>query len=444
MFKYQDALDFIYGFVDYEAQHQSRSLVNYDLRRMQELLERIGNPHLVAPCVHIAGTKGKGSTAAMIASVLTASGYRTGLYTSPHLIDVRERIRVNARLISRASLANSVEQLKPEVAWVNSHTAYGCLTTFEVLTALGFLYFAKQNVDCQVVEVGLGGRLDATNVVKPVVCAITTLGLDHTEMLGDTLTKVAAEKSGIIKQDVPLVSARQEPEASAVIEDFCMRHSATHVRAGVDVKSDSYLERRGVQLLEIQGRNDHYHVELPLYGRFQQDNVEVAVGVLEVLAERGFSITKRSIVDGLRNVRWPGRFQIIRRRPLVVIDGAHNSQAAHELKIAITDFIKNKSYGKRILVVGMSSDKNHVAVAQELAELFDLVIATQSQHARAATADALAGTYVDKVAAVITIPNAHTALDEAIKLGGKDAFICVTGSLFLVGEALQWAHRLGH
>lgn len=444
MFKYQDALDFLYSFVDYEATHQLRLSVNYDLRRMQKLLERIGNPHIAAPCVHIAGTKGKGSTSAMIASVLTAAGYRTGLYTSPHLVDVRERIRVNGRLISRTSLTNCVEQLKPEVAWVNNRAAYGCLTTFEVLTALGFLYFAKQNVDCQVVEVGLGGRLDATNVVQPVVCAITTLGLDHTEMLGDTLAKVAAEKSGIIKQCVPLVSARQEPEAFAVIEDFCSRHSAAHIRAGVDVRCESYVERRGVQLLEILGQNDHYHVKLPLYGRFQQDNVEVAVGVLEVLAKRGFGIVKRSIVDGLRNVRWPGRFQIIRRRPLVIIDGAHNSQAAHELKTAITDFIKNKSYHVRILVVGMSSDKDHVAVAQELAGLFDMVIATQSRHARAATADALAGTYVDKVAAVITLPDAHTALDEAIKLGGKDAFICVTGSLFLVGEALQWAHKPGH
>jgi len=208
---YQGALDFLYSFVDYETSHQPRSPINYDLRRMDELLERLGNPHLKAHTVHIAGTKGKGSTAAMLASVLTASGYRTGLYTSPHLIDIRERMRVDGRLITKAELVRLVNRLKSEVEAVNTRASFGRLTTFEVLTAIGFMFFAEKRAEFQVVEVGLGGRLDATNVVKPEVCIITTLGLDHTDVLGDTLAKIAAEKAGIIKPGVPVVSAKLEP-----------------------------------------------------------------------------------------------------------------------------------------------------------------------------------------------------------------------------------------
>jgi dihydrofolate synthase/folylpolyglutamate synthase len=411
---------------------------------MEELLARLGKPYLAAPCVHIAGTKGKGSTAAMVASVLTASGYRTGLYTSPHLVDIRERIRVDGKLISRAALVSCVEQLKPEVASVNARAAYGRLTTFEVLTALGFLYFARQGVDFQVVEVGLGGRLDATNVVRPEVCAITTLGLDHTDMLGDTLAKIAAEKAGIIKLGVPLVSAPQKPEAASVIEGFCQRRSAMLIRAGVDITCASLGERQNMQVLKINGRHGQYQVELPLYGRFQQDNAVVAVGVLEVLAERGFQITAQSIVNGLRQVRWPGRFQIIRRRPLVVTDGAHNLQAAYALKNALVDFLKDRPRCKRVLVMGMSSDKDYAAVVHELAGLFDAAVITQSQHPRALAIDALAKAFADMAVTVITAPNIHVALDEAIRLGGTNAFICATGSLFIAGEALQWARKPSH
>jgi len=441
MDKYQDALNYLYSFVDYETSRQVRSSENYDLRRMEELLACFGNPHLAAPCVHVAGTKGKGSTAAMIASVLTASGYHIGLYTSPHLIDIRERIRVDGKLISQAALVGCIERLRPEVELINTRATYGRLTTFEVLTALGFLYFSQQKVDFQVVEVGLGGRLDATNVVRPEVCAITTLGMDHMEVLGDTLAKIAAEKAGIIKRGVPLVSARQETEAAVVIERFCKRHKAELVRAGVDIVCIVLRECKSAQFLEIKGRRGNYSVELPLYGRFQRENVAVAVGVLEILTERGFHITEHSIVEGLRKVRWSGRFQLLYRRPLIVADGAHNLQSAHELKAAMVDFLRDRPCDKRVLVIGMSSDKDYVAVAQELAGIFDVVVATQSRHLRALATDKLAGVFANTNATVMTAPNVMTALDEAVKLGGKNAFICATGSLFIVGEALKWARK---
>ena len=444
MDKYQAALDFLYSFVDYETSHQPRSPVNYDLRRMDELLARLGNPHLKAKTVHIAGTKGKGSTAAMVTSVLTASGYRTGLYTSPHLIDIRERIRVDGRLISRAELIKLVARLKPEVEAVNAKGNYGNLTTFELLTALGFMYFSEAQAEFQVVEVGLGGRLDATNVVRPEVCAITTLGLDHTDVLGNTLAKIAAEKAGIIKPAVPVVSARQVPEAAEVIEMFCRRNDARLILVGRDITYTDQGEEGGVQSLEIKGRLSAYAVALPLRGRFQQENATVAVGILEVLAEKGFKVSSESIKEGLGKVRWPGRFQVIRTLPAVVVDGAHNPQAARELRLATQDFLAGRKPGRRILVIGTSSDKDYEGVAEELAPLFDSVIATRSRHPRALATDILASEFTRRGCKIDTTDSVAEALCRAVQRAQNDDFVCVTGSLFIVGEALEWAHKPGY
>jgi dihydrofolate synthase/folylpolyglutamate synthase len=444
MDKYQAVLDFLYSFVDYETSHQPRSPVNYDLRRMDELLERLGNPHFRARTVHIAGTKGKGSTAAMVASVLTASGYRTGLYTSPHLIEIRERIRVDSRLISRVELIKLVARLKPEVEAVNARASYGRLTTFELLTALGFMYFVHAQAEFQVVEVGLGGRLDATNMVRPEVCAITTLGLDHTDVLGNRLAKIASEKAGIIKPNVPVVSARLMPEAAEVIEMFCRRNAARLILVGRDITYTDQGEEGGVQSLEIKGRLGSYQVALPLRGRFQQENAAVAVGILEVLAERGYRVGPKDIALGLQKVRWPGRFQVLRRRPAVVVDGAHNPQAAHELRLATQDFLAGRKFGRRILVIGTSSDKDYEGVAEELAPLFDSVIATRSRHPRALTTGILASEFTRRGCEVQTTVSVADALNKGEELAGRDGFICATGSLFIVGETLEWAHKPGY
>lgn len=442
--KYQAALDFLYSFVDYETSHQPRSPLNYDLRRMDELLARLGNPHLKARTVHIAGTKGKGSTAAMVASVLTAAGYRTGLYTSPHLVDIRERMRVDGRLIPKADFMRHVEKLKPEVEAVNARASYGRLTTFELLTALGFMYFADKQADFQVVEVGLGGRLDATNVVKPEVCAITTLGMDHTDVLGDTLAKIAAEKAGIIKPGVPVVSARLEPEAAEVIEMFCRRNDARLIRVGADIDYSSRGDKDGIQSLEIKGRLGTYEAALPMRGRFQQENAAVAVGVLEALSERGFKVPSESIKEGLGKVRWPGRFQVVRRRPAVVIDGAHNPQAARQLRLAIEEFLAGRPGGRRILVIGMSSDKDYGEVAGGLAPLFDIVIATRSRHPRALAVETLAAEFAHLGGEVETADSVAAAMSRAVELAQNNGFVCATGSLFIVGEALEWAGKPGY
>ncbi|MBI4188745.1 MAG: bifunctional folylpolyglutamate synthase/dihydrofolate synthase, partial [Chloroflexi bacterium] len=321
---YQQALDYIYSFIDYEREPGARDASRYDLRRVEELLARLGNPHLKAKTVHIAGTKGKGSVAAMIASVLTASGYTTGLNTSPHLHVFNERIRVDDRLISDEELVALVAKIKPEVKAVNEKATYGKLTTFEVITALAFAYFEQKDTDFRVIEVGLGGRVDATNVVRPDVCVITSISYDHMEVLGNTLTSIATEKAGIIKPNCVVVSSLQAEEAAAVIEQTCRNRQAKLVGVGGDVTWQSLGFDADQQSLRVKGRLGSYELSIPLLGRHQLDNAATAVAALEVLIEKGFAISGESMAKGLAQVNWPGRLQVLSRHPLLVVDGAHN------------------------------------------------------------------------------------------------------------------------
>lgn len=350
---YQAALDYIYSFIDYETMHLPRSAVNYDLRRVEELLFRLGNPHLAAKSVHIAGTKGKGSMAAMVTAVLIASGYTTGLYTSPHLNDLRERIRVNGELITEGELMALVERLKPEVEIVNQEATYGELTTFELLTALGFAHFKLKGVDFQVVEVGLGGRLDATNVIQPEVGIITSISLDHTDVLGSSLTEIAGEKAGIIKPGSMVVTSPQPDEVAQVIEKACLNCDAGLVRVGRDVVWQSLGFDAERQSLEVKGRLGSYKLSIPLLGRYQLENAATAVAALEVLAGKGFKISRDSIINGLAEVSWPGRFQILSHRPLLVVDGAHNPASARKLKQSLVQYF---AFDRAILVIGVSSE----------------------------------------------------------------------------------------
>ena len=438
---YQQALDYIYSFIDYETMHRAHDAASYDLRRTEELLARLGNPHLKAKSVHIAGTKGKGSTAAMLASALTASGYTTGLYTSPHLSDLRERIRVDGKLISEAELISLVEKLKPEVEAVNLRASYGQLTTFELLTALAFSYFDLKGVDFQVVEVGLGGRLDATNVVKPEVCIITSVNLDHTDVLGDSLAQIAAEKAGIIKPGGAVVSSPQADEVARVIEEACLKCGAGLVRVGSDVTWQELGFDVSRQLLKVNGRLASYQLSLPLLGRYQLENAATAVAALEVLAGRGFNISQNNIITGLAKVSWPGRFQIVRRSPLIVVDGAHNPASARSLGQSIEHYFKD--FNQAILVIGTSSDKDIAGIVSELHPLFDRVIVTRSRHPRAvATAPIVTEFRKHRVKARVaeTVPE---ALSLAQAQASDRDFICITGSLFVVGEAIEELNKCG-
>jgi len=437
---YQQALDYIYSYIDYEVVPRLRyNSANYDLRRMGELLARLGNPHLKARSVHIAGTNGKGSIAAMVASALGASGYTTGLYTSPHLNCLNERIRVDGELISDEELVALVERLKPEVEAVDQEATYGRLTTFEFLTALAFAHFEQKGVDFQVLEVGMGGRLDATNVIDPEVCVITSISFDHMDVLGDTLAEIAAEKAGIIKPGSIVVTSPQPDEVAGVIKETCRGCGAQLIMVGSDVTRQGLGFDLARQLLRVEGRKGSYELSIPLLGQHQLDNAATAVAALEVLAGKGLNISREGIINGLGRVSWPGRLQILSHHPLVVVDGAHNIDSARRLKQSIEQYF---DFDRAILVIGTSCDKDIASIVSELLPLFDKVIVTRSRHPRAMAPAPLVAEFARHGVKAQAVEGVPSALSQALALAGDKDLLCVTGSLFVVAEAIEQAARL--
>ena len=432
---YLESVDYIFGHTNNEAVVRlTHEEAKYDLRRVFLLLERIGSPHLKARSLHITGTNGKGSTSAMLASVLSAAGYRTGLYTSPHLITMRERFKVNGQMIAEDEVATLMTRLRPEIEAINREETYGRLTVFEILTALCFAWFAEQNCDFQVMEVGMGGRFDATNVIQPEVCLLTSISLDHTEVLGKTVAKITAEKCGIIKSGCAVVSHPQTEEADQVIRAACQEKQVELIRIGREVAYRSLGFNVYNQSMIIKGRLDSYTVTIPLLGRHQMDNTAAAVAALEVLIKRGFRISGDSIVRGLLNVVFPGRLQVFGHKPWIVLDGGHNPGAAHMLKGALQQYFKPV---KSILVIGMSADKDMAEVAAELSPVFDRVIATRANNPRSAPPEALAALFTAKGKPVTTAESIPQAIAQARQAAEENDLICVTGSLFVVGEALK-------
>jgi dihydrofolate synthase/folylpolyglutamate synthase len=461
---YRDALHHLLGLVDYERiLAPTRERVRYDLRRMEALESRLGNPHAAVPAVHIAGTKGKGSTAAMCASVLSRQGYRTGLYTSPHLHTFRERIRMDGEPVSEGEFAGLVEEVWPHLEWVSAHEGHGGVTMFEALTAMAFCHF-KARADLQVLEVGLGGRLDTTNVVVPRVSAVTSLSLDHTAILGDTIESIAAEKAGIVKPGVPVVTSPQVPAAMATIEAICRERGSRLVVAGRDITWTRGARGCRGQSFTLRGRLGEYRLSIPLLGDYQVENAATALGVLEVLGEGGFPVTQAALAEGFEEVSWPCRMEVLSDLPLVVCDGAHNDHSAARLRDSLPHYF---DYGRVILVVGVSRDKNLKAIAAELAALAQpgapraprlpsesarrqgmRVIATRSRHPRAAPPQAVANAFLAarsalgatlEVAAVESVEKAVSmAMGEARATPAHPGdLVLVTGSLFVAAEARE-------
>jgi dihydrofolate synthase/folylpolyglutamate synthase len=431
---YAAALDFLLSRTDYERWPGFNYASRFDLRRMEALLQRLDNPHLSTKAVHIAGSKGKGSTSAMIAAGLQAAGYRTGLYTSPHLVTLRERIQVNGKPILKRELESLIARMRPHVEAVDHDKTYGELSTFELLTAAAFMQFQQKAVDFQVLETGLGGRLDATNVVTPEVSVITSISLDHTEVLGDTLALIAAEKAGIIKPGRPVVRSAQAEEAAQVIREACQKKGARLVSVGSDItwrKLDSDLFG---QSLEVQGLKGSYRMTIPLLGAHQLQNAAAAVGALEVLG-----VPRKNIEAGLAKTNWPGRLQILRRRPLLVVDGAHNRDSASKLKEALKEYFH---FDHLILIMGTSADKDVSGIVEELAPLANTVIVTRSRHPRATRPEILAGEFARLGVQAETAQDVARAVAEAQGKAGKGDLICATGSLFLVAEVIEYVKGL--
>ncbi|HEY48766.1 MAG TPA: bifunctional folylpolyglutamate synthase/dihydrofolate synthase [Dehalococcoidia bacterium] len=431
---YTEAIAFLLERTDYERWPGYTYASRFDLRRMEELLHRLGDPHHSARSVHIAGSKGKGSTAAMVASGLRASGYSTGLYTSPHLVTIRERIDVDGKPIPKRELAEVVATLRPHADEMDREGTYGELSTFELLTASAFLHFQRKGVDFQVLETGLGGRLDATNVVTPELCVITPISLDHQEVLGDTLALIAAEKAGIIKPGVPVVSAPQAEEAAAVIRKICLERGARLI----EVEKELSWRKTGADLsgqsLEVNGRRGVYRLNIPLLGAHQMQNAATAVAALEVLY-----VPRESIESGLAATRWPGRLQVLRRRPLLVVDGAHTAESAKKLKEALEQYFH---FYRLILIIGASADKDVGGVAAELAPLASSVLATRSRHPRATSPGAVAEVFARLGLRPEVTESVAEALAKALGQAGKRDLICATGSLFLVGEVIEYTKGL--
>ena len=433
---YQSTLDYLYSFVDYSLTRSLRySPEKFDLGRMAALMDALGSPQSQYPIVHVAGTKGKGSTCAMIAGVLQTAGYKVGLYTSPHLVDYTERIQVNRQPVSHERLVELVEQLKPEVGKIER------LTTFELTTAAAFLYFAQEKVDIAVIEVGLGGRLDATNVVDPLVSVITSLSLDHMNVLGDTLEKIAGEKGGIIKPGRPVVVAHQKPEAAAVLKKIAKERQAPILFtdnayfASVTQHSLAGQEFEIRKAVENNGRARASRFSLPLLGEHQVQNALTAYATLKVLREAGLKISNSDIANGFATVSWPGRFEILQNDPLVVIDSAHNLDSADKLAQTIRDYLPGRAVE---LVFGASEDKDVTGMLAALVPVIKSIMVTQSVHPRSYDAAQL-GEAAQKFGLPVAVnPQLETALDQAYASLEMEGVLVITGSIFIAAGARQY------
>ena len=443
---YQEALDFLYSFIDYSLKRNFRNAAEkFNLDRMRQFMHHLGDPQNDYEVIHVAGTKGKGSVSAMCASVLTAQGYRTGLYTSPHMVEFTERIQVDGEEISQADLVAIVEQLKPATEKVPE------ITTFELTTALALVYFSRRQVDYAVLEVGLGGRLDATNIVEPLLAVITSISYDHVKILGDTLSEIAFEKGGIIKNQTPVVVAPQKEEARLKLEQIASERNSPLIQVGRDYlyAADSHsLEGQSLlvwtpdeqpmvdEFIESAGRDiwSPVRLRIPLLGFHQVENAATAYAVLKTAEKLGIDIHPEAYREGFARVRWPGRMEILRRHPAIIIDSAHNRYSAMRLRQAMDDYFPGFPI---ILVFGASEDKDIDGMYQELLPRVKRVITTQSVHPRAYDAQELVGLAHRCGRSAEAILPIEDALKKAINEAGSDTVILVTGSVFVAAAARE-------
>ncbi|MFQ6016164.1 MAG: bifunctional folylpolyglutamate synthase/dihydrofolate synthase [Anaerolineae bacterium] len=456
---YDEALNYLYSFTDYEKSTKYLySPENFNLGRVERLLSLLDNPQRQFRSILIAGTKGKGSTAAMIASVLQAAGYRVGLYTQPHLHTYRERTRVDGELIPEADFVALVSLIKPCIETMKDYPGLGQLTTYELGTALTLTYFAQRKVDVAVLEVGMGGRLDATNVVTPMLSIITSISFDHTHILGDTLTKIAREKGGIIKQGGVVLSAPQAPEVMSVLRHISRQKQARLFVVGQDWQWEITSFDQRTQSFAVSSRmrgtkqnsgSTTFSVAadyapdgvftIPLPGAHQVINATTAIAAIELLRSHDIVVPHDSLREGLRTVRWPGRLEILGEHPLVIADGAHNADSAQKLLAALK---RHFDFQRLILVLGMFSDKDIAGIVGQLVPSAVKVIVTKMNSTRAADPTLLKEAAERYKAGVIVKEDTAGAIQQALAEADKEDLICITGSLSLVAEAREWFGRV--
>lgn len=446
---FPEAQEYIASFFNFELSpvpYLNRSV--FKLERVRRLLALLGDPQNHLKVIHVAGSKGKGSVCALTAAILQKAGYKVGLYTSPHLNHYRERIRVldavvpppSAEedifpdMISEADLCRMLDVLKPAIERLQADQELGQLSFFELFTVLAFYYFYQERVDWAVMETGMGGRLDATNVASSSVCAITSLSLEHTSVLGNTLARIAREKAGIIKdRHQRVVVAPQEKEAQEVLRGRCAEFSIGPLWAGRDIQWEIISQDLDHQTISFRSAKHYYpDVELSLAGRHQAINAAVAVGIVESLRESGTVIADEAVRDGLRHAFWPGRMEIMGKDPVVVLDCAHNQASALSLVESLQTYFPHKAVA---LVLGISQDKDKSGICRELNRSASRVIATKADHPRAYVfqEDELKTLFPDKPC--IRTSNVQQALDYVDHHVPKGEIVLIAGSIFLVGEA---------
>lgn len=421
---YQETIDYLYAL--------QKHGVKLALANSEALMNIMGDPHRKFQSVHIAGTNGKGSTSAFIASILTAAGYRVGLYTSPHLVSFTERIRINGRQIAEAKVVELAQRVRKGYQGPEGGIELNP-TFFEVTTAIAFSYFAEESIDIAVVEVGMGGRLDSTNVITPLVSVITNIDLEHTEFLGTTLELIAAEKAGIIKPGVPVVTGATQPEVLQVIQKRADQAKSKVYRMGRDFKSE-HMVSGGRQRFDYLGIEESFGaLAISLLGRYQVENACLATAAIECLRKAGVSAKEQHIRQGLEGACWEGRLERVAQRPDVYLDGAHNPASARMLAGAVTEL--KTGYRKLALVIGILGDKDFRGILSELVPLADRVIVTRPQYSRAMDLAALASEVRALHPAAETAESVADAIEKAKKKSGPDDLIVVTGSLYVVGDA---------
>jgi dihydrofolate synthase/folylpolyglutamate synthase len=411
--------------------------MKFGLKKVEKLLEFLGNPQNKLKIIHVGGTNGKGSVCAMLGAILAEAGYTVGVNTSPHLSEFTERIQINSRQISKSDVIEYANLLYGIRERVNSETQLGYATYFEVVTAMALQYFADNNVDYVILEVGLGGIYDATNVVNPIITVLTNISLDHTEYLGNTLTSVAENKAGIIKAGIPVLTSNSNPEVLEVITKTSANLDCELFRVGSDVKFELIRSDQTGHVLNYQGLNQNYsELHIPLLGPHQGENAALAIGTLDILsdaAHEDWKLSPEVVRNGLENTIWPGRLELVNQIPRVLLDGAHNPAGARALREALKLF----EYDNLNLVFGCSEEKDIKSLLQELLPVVNRIFITQADIRRAGSPEMVLEAIKDYDIESEVVTPVKAAVSAAVQASGVEDLVCVCGSLFVVGEARE-------
>lgn len=434
MLSYDQALVYIDSLINYESEENfpyHKKFLN--LERTKQILELVGNPHQHLKIIHITGTKGKGSTAAMVSSILKEGGLKVGLFTSPHLVSSRERIRIGNQLIKKKEFAFLVSEIRSKL---ETSPLPSLPTFFEVYTAIALLYFYYKKVDFAVLEVGLGGRLDATNVVNSLLAIITQISLDHTRELGKNLVSIAKEKTGIIKEKSKVVISPQPEPVLKVIEKSCKEKKASMYEVGKEISFERIRMNSRGQIIQVRIAGENYpHLFLPLLGEHQAINAATAVGAIDLLGKYGLFIGRKAIAAGLRKVKWPARIQILSTSPLLIVDCAHNQASAEALAKCLEEVFPEKEI---IFVVSILKDKDVEGIGKSLSGERTRLVLTQTNSSRAlgpVSIERRIGEFGWRE--VIVKRRVQDAISYARSIATSQDLICVTGSVYLAGEVLR-------